>query len=128
MGKNKKIVTFIVLLIVVTIFFFMFNPATSGFFFSCPFKTITRFECPGCGSQRAIHQLLHGNVTSAFYLNPLMVLTLPILFYGLGIQGYNFIYNKKVRFSLFYSKWFIFGYFILAFLFGVIRNTAIYPY
>jgi hypothetical protein len=36
-------------------------------------------HCPGCGSLRAVHHLLHGDVVAAFKLNPLMVASLPVL-------------------------------------------------
>jgi hypothetical protein len=49
----------------------------------CPFLSLTGFQCPGCGSQRAIHQLLHGNLAASFRLNALF---LPALIYG--ISGY----------------------------------------
>ncbi|PYV86056.1 MAG: hypothetical protein DMG90_22080 [Acidobacteria bacterium] len=35
------------------------NPASSGIFPPCPFLWLTGFYCPGCGSLRALHQLLH---------------------------------------------------------------------
>src|SRR5580693_9291812 len=38
----------------------LFDPATSGIFPPCPFRYLTGWYCPGCGSLRAIHQLLHG--------------------------------------------------------------------
>lgn len=47
----------------------------------CPFRSLTGWLCPGCGSQRAIHQLIHGHVAEAFDLN---LLFLPALAYGLS--------------------------------------------
>ena len=47
-----------------------FDPSTSGFFPRCIFKTLTGYDCPGCGTQRAIHQLLHGNIAAAWHYNP----------------------------------------------------------
>ncbi len=40
---------------------------------------LTGWDCPGCGSQRAIHALLHGELRQAFFHNPLMTLSLPYL-------------------------------------------------
>ncbi len=37
---------------------------------------ITGWECPGCGSQRALHQFLHGNFSAAFTFNMLFIPTL----------------------------------------------------
>jgi len=35
--------------------------------------------CPGCGSLRALHHLLHGHVIVAFRFNPVLVPLIPIL-------------------------------------------------
>jgi len=59
-----------------------FDPATSGIFPPCPFRALTGYLCPGCGSLRAIHQLLLGNFGKAFALNPFAVISLPFLAYG----------------------------------------------
>ncbi len=108
--------------------YFSYNPTQSGFFIPCPFHHITGFHCPGCGSQRALHELFHGNIYGAFRLNPLMVLTLPILVYGLGITATNFVFNTQYRFKLFYSNTFIYGYFGLAILYWILRNLPYYPF
>ena len=47
---------------------------------------VTGLECPGCGSQRAFHQLLHLNIASAFRQNPIVVLYLPYILLGLYIE------------------------------------------
>ena len=58
-----------------------FNPATSCFFPPCPFRAFTGFLCPGCGTTRALHQLLNGHLYAAFRLNPVMLLLLPYVGY-----------------------------------------------
>jgi hypothetical protein len=42
----------------------------------CPFYRFTHLYCPGCGSQRSLHAILHGDIQSAVGYNPLMVLAL----------------------------------------------------
>src|ERR1700704_3037775 len=61
----------------------VFDPATSGIFPPCPVHYLTGWYCPGCGSLRAIHQLLQGNLRAAWALNPLTVVLLPFLAYDL---------------------------------------------
>ncbi|WP_369074733.1 DUF2752 domain-containing protein [Flammeovirga yaeyamensis] len=56
-----------------------FNPLAYDFFPKCPLKYTTGLECPGCGSQRAIHQLLNFNLIAAFKYNPLLVLSIPYI-------------------------------------------------
>ena len=65
--------------------FYAFNPIEQSFFIPCPFHYLTGLHCPGCGSQRALHQLVHFNMYEAFRYNPLLVLSLPILIYSVGI-------------------------------------------
>ncbi|HQR45331.1 MAG TPA: DUF2752 domain-containing protein [Thermoanaerobaculia bacterium] len=57
---------------------FLFDPATHGFYPPCLFKTIFGAQCPGCGSLRAMHQLLHGNLAAAWALNKPVVVGLPL--------------------------------------------------
>lgn len=61
---------------------FLFNPAETGVFPRCPFLMLTGYECPGCGSQRAIHALLHGDIIRAWDYNPLMVIAVPYIILG----------------------------------------------
>jgi len=106
----------------------IYNPSQHSFFIPCPFNYITGYHCPGCGSQRAIHQLLHLNVLRALSLNPFLVLSVPIIVYGLGLQIWNFIFETQFRFKLFYSKAFIYGYFGFALLYWFLRNLPYYPF
>jgi hypothetical protein len=53
------------------------DPATSGLFAPCPFRALTGWLCPGCGTLRALHALLHGRVLTALRLNPVMIAALP---------------------------------------------------
>lgn len=55
------------------------DPHKSTLFPPCPFKTITGLRCPGCGSTRAVHLLLHGRTGEALDRNLLMVVSIPIL-------------------------------------------------
>ena len=56
---------------------FFFDPAVAGFYPPCLFKTVFGAECPGCGSLRAAHQLLHGNFAAAWALNPALMIVGP---------------------------------------------------
>jgi hypothetical protein len=58
---------------------FYFDPSRFHFYPLCIFHQTTGLLCPGCGSLRACHQLLHGNLSAALRLNPLFILGLPAL-------------------------------------------------
>ena len=55
----------------------MFDPALPGFLPPCPLRALTGWYCPGCGSLRAMHQLLNGNVGAALAMNPFAVIAFP---------------------------------------------------
>lgn len=81
MPINKKI-TFIVIavaLAVMAVVYFVFDPTTTRLFPKCAFYALTGFKCPGCGSQRAIHSLLHADVLAAIRYNALLVFSLPFI-------------------------------------------------
>lgn len=44
----------------------------------CPVKWLTGWDCPGCGSTRALHALLHGRVAEAWGLNPWLPVVLVV--------------------------------------------------
>ena len=52
---------------------FAFDPAETWWFPSCPLRALTGWQCPFCGSLRAVHALLHGAPRSALDLNPLVI-------------------------------------------------------
>ncbi len=56
---------------------FEFEPSRFSFFPVCLFHKMTGLLCPGCGSLRALHQLLHGNLSLAFAFNPLLLVCCP---------------------------------------------------
>lgn len=43
------------------------------------FKVLTSFDCPGCGSQRALHAALHGDLSAAWQFNPAIFFALPLI-------------------------------------------------
>ncbi len=52
---------------------FCFDPARCAVYPVCTFHQLTGLDCPGCGSLRAMHQLLHGHFLSALHFNALAV-------------------------------------------------------
>lgn len=54
-------------------------PPDSGVYPRCMFRQLTGLDCPGCGSQRAIHALLHGDVAQAWHYNAMLIVGLPLV-------------------------------------------------
>ncbi len=105
---------------------FLFDPSTSAFYPPCPFHALTGLYCPGCGTARALHALLHGHVGEAFGLNPLMVVMLPFLGYSLlsyaipRARGRSLPGIPSSPFWGWLAFWVILAYWVL-------RNVPLYP-
>jgi hypothetical protein len=72
------------LLAAACVLLFTFDPATAWWFPSCPLHAWTGWLCPLCGSLRAFHALLRGQLRAALELNPLPVVVLSAGFCALA--------------------------------------------
>lgn len=61
---------------------YLVEPTDASFYPKCPTWSWFGLYCPGCGSLRAMHDLLHGDLRGAMAMNPLLVLTLLPLAHG----------------------------------------------
>jgi Protein of unknown function (DUF2752) len=62
-----------------TTYLALVDPNQPGHYPICPFRSVTGYACPGCGSLRAVHDLATGNLAGALQRNMLTVLALPLL-------------------------------------------------
>lgn len=119
---KQRLLVISVLLFVGCVIYYFFNPKEVVFFPQCPFHTITGLDCPGCGSQRAIHSLLHFQFKEAFFSNPLLIFSIPYILTGIYFEYFG---GKKkypqIRKILFGSKAIIVIFFIIIF-FSIGRN------
>ena len=108
-------------------YLYIFEPGKSGFFPACPFRTLTGFTCPACGSTRGLHRLLHGDVVAAFQFNPLLVLALPFLLYALVRYTNAAFRGRPLKLKQLNAKhgW---ALVVVILSFWVFRNTAFYPF
>jgi Protein of unknown function (DUF2752) len=62
----------------IAVLLYVVDPAGATWLPKCPVHLLTGWHCPGCGSTRAAHALLHLDVGRALSNNPLMVFTAPL--------------------------------------------------
>jgi len=120
MKKKYKAVIGILALLLVSLYFLV-NPSNVDFFPKCPFHQLTGLHCPGCGSQRAIHDLSRLNLAEAFSHNAILIIT---LFFGIGL----FLYSREKFSKLIYhpkSPWIIFS---IISVFWILRNLNFHPF
>lgn len=93
-----------------------FSPSKAGWFPPCPFHSLTGLYCPGCGSLRALHLLLHGQIAGAFRMNPLLLFSLPV------------IAAAYLRRPWTYQTWLPWTMVTVVVLYGVARNIPAWPF
>lgn len=76
--------------------YWLFDP--SRFIFPrCPVFVLTGWECPGCGSQRALHALLHGDIAGAWHYNAFLICLAPVVALLLFSEYYRERYPRLHR-------------------------------
>lgn len=122
----KRIGLFI-LAISLIIIYVSINPSEVDFLPKCPFYFTTGFYCPGCGSQRATHQLLNFNILGVLRQNILYLICLFIIAYHLVVVGLNTYFKKNIYNYMNHPKT---GWFLLVFIvsFWILRNIPSFPF
>lgn len=77
MRRTLVITLVLAVLIVLGVVYYAVDPVSSSLFPRCTFLSLTGYKCPGCGSQRAIHALLNGDVAAAFHYNAMLFIAVP---------------------------------------------------
>lgn len=74
-------------------YFYLNNPSKNETPFAiCMSKRIANIDCPGCGGQRAFHQLLNGHFIAAGKLNIFIYFFAPLLayiFFSFTLKPFN---------------------------------------
>lgn len=125
--KKKQLFFYLILGSGLIVIYFAFNPESISFFPSCPFHSITGLYCPGCGSQRAIHDLLHANFLAAISHNPLIVLGIATGLYK-GILWLKYPNSKAAPTNLLYHKNTPLVILILVISFWILRNIPLFNF
>ena len=127
MYRRSSVVAIWSLLLAGAAYLYLFEPGKSGFFPGCPFRLLTGFTCPGCGTTRALHQVLHGHFDSAFTLNPLLLLSIPFLLFAL-LRYSAIVMRGGVPRPNALPAPIIYAIFLVILSFWIFRNTPFYPF
>ncbi|WP_367276655.1 DUF2752 domain-containing protein [uncultured Psychroserpens sp.] len=107
--------------------YFFWDPSTYRFFPKCPFYTYTGIYCAGCGSQRAIHQIINGNIIAGLRHNYLLLLLFAVLAYKAILFILLKVYNKSIP-NLLHKPITTKIILVLVLLFWLFRNIRFYPF
>ena len=123
-NKKKFLPVFIFLIIGSgIIFYYFFNPESNSFLLKCPFKFFTGLDCPGCGSQRALHSLLHGEWKQAFSYNPLFIIAIPYVFTATLFELFGLKYRFPKAHKILFGQSAIYVIVVIVILYFISRNV-----
>ena len=103
-----------------------FDPSRFHFYPLCLFHSATGLLCPGCGSLRALHQLLRGHVVAAFHLNPLLMVCLPFFLWYAAARVNRRLKGLPAAGRL--RPFWFWLFLVVALVFGVLRNLPGEPF
>ncbi|MBD5176000.1 MAG: DUF2752 domain-containing protein [Bacteroidales bacterium] len=103
--------------------YYIFDPVESRWAPRCIVRSLTGLDCPGCGSQRMIHALLHGDFRSAWDANPFLLCVSPLILAWLWIEADPSTYPRMSR--ALNSPGFIGGVLMTLIVWTILRNILL---
>ena len=102
--------------------YYIFDPVEVKWMPRCLWKVTTGTDCPGCGSQRMAHALMHGDLVGAWHANAyalcIMPLILLILWLELSRDKYQKLYQKI------HSPWVLWTLVVSVLAWWIVRNLV----
>ena len=100
---------------------FFCDPVRVPIYPQCLFHQVTGLDCPGCGSLRAMHALLHGNIAAAVRFNAFLVLSLPLLAWLV----FKFLSRKPAAQPFQFRPLWLWMYLAAFIIFGIVRDLPV---
>lgn len=93
----------------------------TGLAVPCIFRTLTGWQCPGCGITRACLSLLKGEIRTSFSYNPFLYIAGPCIIYLIVRGDLNYIKDNTFQLN---RQDTVLTYIltVAALIFGVVRN------
>ena len=84
-GSHQGIIILVGVAAMALLLLYLGTPASENWLIKCPLYQFTGWQCPLCGSQRAIHEMLHGRLAEAWGYNPALWVAMPyVALWGAG--------------------------------------------
>jgi hypothetical protein len=105
----------------------VYNPVDVNYLPVCPLYQLTGIACPGCGLTRGFHALFHGDLITALDFNALIPVWAVIIAY---VWVSLLVYAVRGRGLPMWptNPTFLWTFFIVLFVFGVLRNIPVNPF
>lgn len=123
---NKRILFTVIAIVAVTVlalYSYFIDSTQFELAPKCFLYQLTGYKCPGCGTQRALHELSHLNIAAAWRYNPLLLVAIPVI----AILFYFSYFGGKERFpkaaKVLYNYRFTWAVFAVIVAYWVLRNV-----
>lgn len=123
-----KYILGLIVCIALSLVYYNFNPEKYNFFPECPFHKFLHLDCPGCGSQRAVHSLLHGDIKQAADYNVMLVISMPFLVAHLLLQLLTCFTNRNYNLKIWHNPLTPKIIFVVVLIFWIFRNLPYEPF
>lgn len=88
---DRRLAATVALLAVVAVavgmVYYFYDPSTAHFAPRCALRVLTGYDCPGCGSQRALHAALHGHWADAWHYNSFLFFAIPGALFWIVVEN-----------------------------------------
>lgn len=123
MERSTKLAILVAMIVFCLLIIYIYvDPSASRLLPSCLFKRLTGYDCPSCGSQRALHILLNGGVKTAFWYNPFMFLVSPYVFAVIYSAIFDNRLARRIR-PMVNSRIAVLLFMTFYFTWWIVRNT-----
>jgi hypothetical protein len=106
---------------------YFFPPTRGSFYPPCFFHLTTGLHCPGCGTTRCLHALVHGDVLQAAAFNFLMLLALPPICYWAITTSYAVLHGRRPK-TRRWPRWALTLLLLVFVSYGILRNLPFPPF
>lgn len=106
-------------LVALTVILFVFDPTATHWMPQCPSHYLTGYDCPGCGTLRAIHAILHGDIAAAWHFNAALFFAVPLII-ALALAPHTRVGSPLRRFAD--SRWTPLTVLLLLIAWTILRN------
>ncbi len=104
------------------------DPTTPGGVLpACPTKFFLGITCPGCGMQRAIYSLLHGDLAAALHYNAVGVIALALLLVSFGTYCLRLWTGRRIC-GWHNLRWSAVAVLLVVIAWFVVRNIPVQPF
>lgn len=117
--RRPVVVLIAAIAVAALVILYIYNPENTVWMPHCPSHMLTGYDCPGCGTLRALHSLMHGDIAAAWHYNAALFFAIPMVAV-LAVASHTRPHSPLRRFAD--SRWTPISVFIALIVWTVWRN------